>query len=457
MAAPRPVGVARSSAGAPPPPSARSGLGLPARRNSWLPRRSLAFALTLALVASTFPVTAPANVRADPPADPAVTRVSVSSAGAEGDSASLRPSISGDGRYVAFSSQAANFVPGDTSVEDIFVRDRSTGVTARVSVSTTGEPGDSYSYDPSISADGRYVAFTSAATNLVPGDTNARPDVFVHDRTTGATTRVSVNSAGGQAVLGYGSSRPAISADGRYVAFGSDMSDLVSGDANAAADVFVHDRATGETTIVSVSTAGLAGNSGSFEPAISADGRFVAFTSDAGDLVPGDGNGQTDVFVRDRTTGATERVSVDSSGGEASGWSAEPTISGDGGLVAFRSWAADLVGGDTNGVDDIFVRDRAGGLTTRISPDSTIPSSAVAGPAISADGRFVAFAQGPEVISTGRPQPLTQGADYVQILVAELASGRIELASVTPTGTPAGDASSSPVISADGHFVAFDS
>ncbi|MBA3877338.1 MAG: hypothetical protein C0498_10435, partial [Anaerolinea sp.] len=409
-------------------------------------------------MASTFPVTAPANVRADPPADPAVTRVSVSSAGTEGDSASLRPSISGDGRYVAFSSQAANFVPGDTSVEDIFVRDRSTGLTARVSVSTTGEPGDSYSYDPSISADGRYVAFTSDATNLVPGDTNARPDVFVHDRTTGATTRVSVTSAGGQAVLGglFGSSSPAISADGRYVAFSSSMSDLVSGDGNAAADVFVHDRATGETTIVSVSTAGLAGNSWSFGPAISADGRFVAFTSDAGDLVPDDGNGQTDVFVRDRTTGTTERVSVDSSGGEASGWSAEPTISGDGGLVAFRSSAADLVGGDTNGVDDIFVRDRAGGLTTRISPDSTIPFSTVAGPAISADGRFVAFAQGPEVIG-GRPQPLTQGADYVQILVAELANGQVKVASVTPTGTPAGGASSSPAISADGHFVAFDS
>src|SRR5437867_824550 len=176
----------------------------------------------------------------------------------------------------------------------------SPGTTERVSVDSAGTQGNSFSLDPSISADGRFVAFSSLATNLVPGDTNGAFDVFVHDRLTGTTERVSVDSAGTQ---GHGnSSEPSISADGRFVAFSSVATNRVPGDTNAAFDVFVHDRLTGTTERVSVASAGTQGNGSSLDPSISADGRFVAFSSVATNLVPGDTNGKEDVFVHDRLT-----------------------------------------------------------------------------------------------------------------------------------------------------------
>jgi hypothetical protein len=220
----------------------------------------------------------------------------VSSAGVEGNDESYTPSISADGRYVAFHSDASNLVSGDTNnYEDVFVHDRQTGETTRVSVDSTGVQGNYGGEYPSISADGRYVVFRSYATNLVPGDTNGRCDIFDHDRQTGQTTRVSVDSAGVQG--NYGSYYSSISADGRYVAFISDASNLVPGDTNDWSDVFVHDRQTGETTRVSVSSAGVEGNYDCYSPSISADGRFVAFITSASNLVPGDTSGSQDVFV----------------------------------------------------------------------------------------------------------------------------------------------------------------
>ncbi len=261
------------------------------------------------------------------------TRVSVNSTGAQGNGHSAYPSISADGRFVAFASGASNLVPGDTGYWDVFVHDRQTGTTTRVSVSSTGTQSNDNSGDPSISADGLYVAFTSSAQNLIPGDTNGRADVFVHDRQTGTTTRVSVNSTGTQG--DFNSWRPAISANGRYVAFISDATTLVPGDTNGRADVFVHDRQTGATTRVSVSSAGIQGDGfveGSSTPSISADGRFVAFASGASNLVPGDTNNQKDVFVHDRQTGATTRVSVSSADDKSGGcWSSNssPSLSVD--------------------------------------------------------------------------------------------------------------------------------
>ncbi len=218
------------------------------------------------------------------------------------------------------------------------------------------------------SADGRYVAFASFASNLVPGDTNSLTDVFVHDRQTGKTTRASVDSAGGEA-NGI-SILPAISADGRFVTFTSFASNLVPGDTNSLTDVFVHDRQTGKTTKVSVDSAGGEANGISFNHVISADGRFVAFTSLASNLVPGDHNGLRDIFVHDRQTGETTRVSVDSAGGEANGSSMFPAISADGRFVAFTSFAFNLVAGDHNGLRDVFVQDRQTGETTRVNADS---------------------------------------------------------------------------------------
>src|SRR3990170_4042101 len=245
------------------------------------------------------------------PALGTTTRVSVASDGSQGNSYSAAPSISADGRYVAFTSDASNLVSGDTNnfcygnfadvsthdppprtimtptppppgytnCADVFVHDRQTGVTQRVSVASDGSQGNKGSGSPSISADGRYVAFASYASNLVSGDTNDWDDIFVHDRQTGSTQRVSVASDGSQGNRdSYCSS---ISADGRYVAFDSYASNLVSGDTNSSWDIFVHDRQTGSTQRVSVASDSSQGNDGSDWPSISADGRYVAFGSSA--------------------------------------------------------------------------------------------------------------------------------------------------------------------------------
>jgi Tol biopolymer transport system component len=294
------------------------------------------------------------------------TRVSRNSAGVEGNDGSFSPSISGDGRYVAFPSDATNLVAGDTNgVSDIFVRDRNTGTTYLVSKSSAGVVGDSYSSYPSLSSDGRYVVFESAATNLVAGDTNGMYDVFVRDRTTGTTTLVSKSSTG-EIGNGY-STAPFISADGRYVVFDSYATNLVAGDTNGMSDVFVRDRQTGTTTLVSKSSTGVLGSGNSYYASISADGRYVAFYSYAVNLVTGDTNGVEDIFVRDRQTGTTTRVSKSSAGVEGDGDSIYPSISADGRYVVFYSAASNLVPGDINGAGDTFVRDRQTGTTTLVS------------------------------------------------------------------------------------------
>lgn len=321
------------------------------------------------------------------------TRSSVSSTGAQGDGGSDFPALSSDGRYAAFESAATNLVAGDTNgVVDVFVRDHQTGTTSRVSRSSGGTQGNDRSNVPAISADGRYVAFVSSASNLVAGDTNGGEDVFVHDRQTGATTRVSVASDGAQG-QGYSYPRPAISADGRYVAFVSDAGNLVSGDTNLRLDVFVRDRQILTTTRASVSSAGAEGNGGSYDPAISGDGSIVAFTTDATNLVPGDTNARSDVVVR--AGGTTSLASQSSGGAQGDQGATGGALSADGSLVAFSSHSTNLVAGDTNGQRDVFVRDRAGGTTTRVSLSSTAVQgngqSGSSGFSISADGRFVAF------------------------------------------------------------------
>jgi Tol biopolymer transport system component len=205
-----------------------------------------------------------------------------------------------NGRYAAFASAASNLVPGDTNQAiDVFVRDLSTGVTRCVSVTRQGMPASRNSYEPVISANGRYVAFESQAKNLVPGDTHHNCDVFVRDLSADVTRWVSVGAAG--AVTNGQSYFPAISADGRYVTFQSDASNLVAGDTNRAGDVFVRDRSAHVTRRVSVGPGGRQANDFSYgRAAISADGRYVAFSSGATNLVAGDTNHSRDVFVRDR-------------------------------------------------------------------------------------------------------------------------------------------------------------
>src|SRR5437016_1083416 len=309
-------------------------------------------------------------------------RVSVASGGTtEGNDTSLGSALSADGRFVAFDSAATNLVAGDTNgTTDVFVHDRQTGMTERVSVASDGTQGNNASSYPALSADGRFVAFDSDATNLVAGDTNGATDVFVHDRQTGATERVSVTSGGG--TQGNGNSGgffafPALSTDGRLVAFQSDATNLVAGDTNGATDVFVHDRQTGTTERVSVASGGSQGNGSNAGPVLSADGRFVAFHGTASNLVGGDTNGTTDVFVHDRQTGTTERMSVASGGTQGNGPSSGAALSADGSLVAFHGTATNLVAGDANGAYDVFVHDRAVSTTTTSTtqPATTSTSS----------------------------------------------------------------------------------
>jgi subtilisin family serine protease/Tol biopolymer transport system component len=284
-------------------------------------------------------------------------RVSVASDGAPGDDASLDPDISGDGRFVAFRSHATNlgFDPGGFG--QVVVHDRERGVTELVSAASDGTPGNGFSSRPSLSADGRFVAFSSGATNLVPGDTNDQTDIFVVDRVAGTTERVSVASDGtpGNGDAGY----PVISDDGRHVAFHSSADNLVPGDDNRRRDVFVHDRLTGVTTLASVAGDGTSGDGNSHYPSISGDGGSASFYSTATDLVAGDTNGESDVFVHDLRTGATERVSVAVDGGEGTGYAQGASLTRRGGAATFHSEAPDLVGYDSNDQTDVFVRHRA--------------------------------------------------------------------------------------------------
>jgi len=382
------------------------------------------------------------------------TRASTDSAGLQANGLSTSASVSASGRFVAFSSKAANLTPGDTNgVTDVFVKDRQTGQTARVSVDSAGLQGNDESRAPTLSNDGRYVAFESYATNLVAGDTNGNPDIFLHDRQTGQTRRVSVNSLGQQA-NGYSFSA-SISGDGLFVAFESASSNLVTGDTNGFEDVFVFDRSTSQTTRVSVDSAGGQSNLYSLDPSLSADGRFVAFHSGANNLVPGDTNGAADVFLHDRQTGNTKRVSVNSLGLQCSGYSDSAVVSADGSLIAFDSSATDLVLGDVNGFRDVFVHDRLTGKTTRVSVDSLGLQADRHSfePSLAANNRFVAFAS----MATNLVPGDTNAAQ--DVFLHDLQTGATVRLSVDAAGAQSNGDSSNAArsLSDDGRFTAFSS
>jgi cold shock CspA family protein len=379
-------------------------------------------------------------------------RVSVASDGTQADDWSWSTSISADGRYVAFTSYATNLVSGDSNYsEDVFVHDRVSGETSRVSVASDGTQGNSssYSHIHSISADGRYVTFASASSNLVKGDTNEDWDIFVHDRESQETALISVASDGTQA--NYTSHDPYITDNGRYVTFSSLASNLVEGDTNESEDVFVHDRSTGETSRVSIASGGTQGNDESAHPSISVDGGFVAFYSAASNLVSGDTNEAWDIFVHNRTTGNTKRVSLSSDGTQANDYSYDPAISADGAFVTFSSSATNLVGGDTNDTEDIFVHERATGKTTRASlaSDGAQGNDSSDQPLISGDGRFVTFLSWASNLVGGDTN------NVLDIFVRDLENRETSRVSVASDGTQANDSSENPTISTDGRYVAF--
>jgi len=372
--------------------------------------------------------------------DVGATRVSVASAGTQGNDWSDDPSISADGRYVAFESQASNLVAANTGGgTDVYVYDRQTNTIEWVSIANS----ISTSFDPAISGDGRYVAFYSYASNLVAGDTNGSPDVFVYDRQTQTVERVSVASDGTQA-NGSSYARLDISYDGRYVTFRSAATNLAAGDTNGKFDIFVHDRQTGVTERVSVTSGGVQANHDSYDPKISDDGRNVVFESGATNLVSGDTSG-TDVFLHDRQTGNTRRIAVNSN---------DADISDDGRFVAFNSFSSSLIAGDTNGAADIFVYDLQTDQIERISlsvDGSQANDDSWSRPSLSADGRFVAFSSD---ASNLVPGDINHSAD---VFVYDRQLGRLRIVSLAASGAAANGNSDYFSLSADGTVVAFTS
>jgi Tol biopolymer transport system component len=375
-----------------------------------------------------------------------VERVSVSSLGSEGDGPSDQVALSADGRFVAFRSAATNLVRGDRNgVDDVFVHDRVTGETERVSVSSAGVEGDGHSERPALSADGRFVAFDSRATNLVAGDTNGCRDVFVHDRLTGRTVRASVDSHGQQGNLE--SSCPFLSADGRVVSFMSFATTLVPDDQNGFFDVFVHEVDTGLTECVSVDARGVQGDGVSYSGSLSADGRQVLFSSRATNFAPNDTNGQPDLFIKDRATGALECIDVEADG-SLSDWGVDDaTMSPDGRFVAFVG-SDRLVGGHSPFDGRVLLRDRRARTTTLMSANSKgiEANFCCISPGVSADGRTVTFLSG----ATNLPGHV----GTIEVYVRDVATGLTTIASDPRLLRGRGGASES-ALSADGRTVAF--
>jgi Tol biopolymer transport system component len=320
------------------------------------------------------------------------TRVSVNGSGVPGDDDSWEPSISANGRHIAFTSAASNFSSDARGYWNVFVHDCHTGATFLVSKNADGVGGNMYDREPSISADGSRVAFASNSTNLVDGDSEGHTDVFIRF-TGGATRRVSVSSTGEAG--NNNSYNPSLSTDGNYVAFESWATNLTGGaaDTNTKTDIFLHHITSGSTYRLSQNASGVVGDDESSDASVSTNGRYVAFQSAAGNLVDEDTNGVSDIFVYDLGSGGIERVSVSSDGTQGNNFSYYPSISANGRYVAYYSYATNLVDGDTNGHADIFMHDRSTGKTTRLSmgPEGVQGNSASIRPALSAYARYAAF------------------------------------------------------------------
>ena len=371
---------------------------------------------------------------------------------------SFRPWVSGDGRYVAFDSDSTSLVPGDTNrVRDIFVFDRDNGTLERVSQGGGGKQPNGDSQRPTLSTDGRFVAFWSAADNLVDSDTNKVTDCFLYDRQAHTTVRVDVGPADVQA--NGECARPVISGDGKLVVFESAASNLEkpnvlgkSTDTNKTRDVFLRDLIANTTTRVSVTTEGKQATGDSVRPSISANGRFVAFQTEA-PLQADDTNKKTDVYLHDLDTKETTRVSIGPGGAEGNAGSFSPSLSADGRLVTYWSNAANFVPSDSNKVGDVFVFDRNDGSTTRISvgPSDEGGDGMSSDPSMSPDGRYVAFWSG----ATNLVADDTNGKR--DIFLYDRDNNTVTRVSVADDGTQGDGDSFSPNIGAGGGLVAFDS
>ncbi|NOQ63187.1 MAG: DUF4214 domain-containing protein [Methyloprofundus sp.] len=389
------------------------------------------------------------------PANAATTTlISSSTSATTGDWSSLNASISADGRFIAFESSATDIVNNDHNhLKDIFIRDTLENTTQLISRNSSGTQANDISHSPAISADGRYVTYVSKASNLSSDDQAYSDDIFVYDRITRITSRVSKENSSAQGKFESGSINPTISADGHYISYESSNTNLVADDNNAANDIFVYDRLTAATTRISVDSSGNQASDSSHFPSISADGRYITFSSSAFDLVSNDHNASDDIFVYDQATGQQSLVSINAAGEQADNHSILPSISADGRYIAFNSTASNLVDNDTNDASDVFVYNRKLATQQRVSLNDAFQqaNNDSFGASISANGRYVTF--------FSSASNLTSDDHNIDkdIFAYDTQNKQQTLISINSSSEQADDKNDWPTISATGQYIAFTS
>ena len=371
-----------------------------------------------------------------------IERISVSSDGTQANGYSGSNSLSDNGRFVSLESNASNLVANDLNGHtDTFIYDRLNDTVELITFAPDGTQANAGSNAGSISGNGRYVIYASFASNLVANDTNNQRDIFVYDRLTKTTGRVNVGNDGTQA--NGASLFGVIGDDSRYVAFESVADNLVTGDTNGLGDIFMRDRIAGTTKRVNVANNGTQANGSSVLDSMSDDGRYISFTSEANNLVSGDTNGVSDIFVYDRTNQTTERINLAGNGSQANAMSGSSSLSGNGRYVVYQSDASNLVSGDTNGVRDIFVYDRQTKNTARVDlTNNGIQSNGDSqSPSISDNGKYVAFESDADNLVSG-----TTNAEF-DVFLRDLDAGTTEKI----------EADSFPVLSGDAKHILFNS
>jgi Tol biopolymer transport system component len=367
------------------------------------------------------------------------TRISVASDGTQANGYSYGQDANSDGRYIAYESEASNLVANDTNgKQDVFLYDAQSKTTELISVGVGGAPANGVSRGPRLSADGRFIAYDSEASNLVDGDPSNRVDVFVWDRETRTTTRITAGVATGGASAD-------ITADGRYVTYHHSHT-------NGSYQVSIHDRQAKRTFLVSHKADGSAGSGNSGWARVSANGRFITYQSVATDLVAGDTNDEVDVFVYDRAAKTTTRISVTSAGAQGNGGAHDPVISGNGRYVTYHSSASNLVAGDTNESPDVFLYDRQTKQTSAVSvaSDGAFGDDMSLSGDLSADGRFVTFWS---FATNFDPTDTNANADVYLYDRRKKTTTRISV----PKGGGDPHGSGTPTITADGRVVLFSS
>ncbi len=389
-----------------------------------------------------------ATVTIDIAAPNLLQAISILPSGETGDGASSNVSLSNDGMFAVFESFAQNLDVDATIDRDIFLADTSAGTLALLNLGTGGTQPSGRTFDAKITPDARYISFTSLATNLVTPDTNADADVFLYDQNLGTVEMISISTGGVQS--NDGSYQSSVSDDGRFVVFSSNASNLAVGGPTGVYQIYLRDRMNSETVRISESALGLVADGGCTTPRISGDGTTVVFESDATNLVSGDTNGVGDIFVYHIPTDTMECVSLAVGGVASNAQSFQPFINGDGQLVGFSSEASDLVIGDTNGAVDVFLRDRTSGDLEVVNVTSlgAMVASGQSGD-ISDDGQFVVYS------STASNLVLGDTNGVRDVFVRDRSSGGVLRVSSTTAGVQGNGASSDPNVSPDGRKIGF--